>query len=119
MKNPLKRKSVQLWLEALRSGKYKQGKLYLKKDNKYCCLGVACDLYNKTHKVKVDFVNYTSNIQQPNTGLPPVVLKWLGLNCPEGRFKNNHYLSRENDSGASFNKIADLIENNPEGLFVE
>ena len=119
MKNPLKRKSVQLWLEALRSGKYKQGKLYLKKDNKYCCLGVACDLYNKTHKVKVDFVNYTSDNQQINTGLPPVVMKWLGLNHSEGRLSNNYYLSTKNDNGVSFNKIADLIESNPEGLFVE
>ena len=119
MKNPIQRKSVKLWLEALRSGKYKQGRGSLKEGNKYCCLGVACDLYNKTHKVKVDFVNYTSDDQQPNTGLPPVVMKWLGLNCPEGRLENNHYLSTENDNGASFNKIADIIESNPKGLFVE
>lgn len=31
------------WIEALRSGKYKQGtcRLYNKDTNKYCCLGVA------------------------------------------------------------------------------
>lgn len=28
------------WLNALRSGKYKQGKGALEKDGKYCCLGV-------------------------------------------------------------------------------
>lgn len=38
------------WIEALYSGEYKQGSLlkYDKKDNEYyCCLGVACKVYNK------------------------------------------------------------------------
>ena len=37
------------WVAALRSGKYKQGKgqLYDNLDEKYCCLGVACDLFHK------------------------------------------------------------------------
>lgn len=29
---------------ALRSGKYKQGRSYLRVGDRYCCLGVACDL---------------------------------------------------------------------------
>ena len=33
------------WLEALRSGRYKQGKGSLRTtDDQYCCLGVLCDL---------------------------------------------------------------------------
>ena len=32
---------VKKWIEALRSGKYEQGKGKLFKDNFYCCLGVA------------------------------------------------------------------------------
>ena len=32
------------WLEALRSGKYKQGFTRLKQNNRYCCLGVLCSL---------------------------------------------------------------------------
>jgi hypothetical protein len=35
------------WIEALRSGKYKQGREYLKKDGFHCCLGVACEIYNE------------------------------------------------------------------------
>ena len=39
------------WLEALRSGEYKQGREYLRQSNKdtvlYCCLGVLCDLHRK------------------------------------------------------------------------
>lgn len=33
------------WLEALRSGKYQQGKgVLLDKDHNFCCLGVLCDI---------------------------------------------------------------------------
>lgn len=32
------------WIEALRSGKYKQGREYLCVDETYCCLGVLCDI---------------------------------------------------------------------------
>lgn len=46
----------QKWVEALESGMYKQGSGYLKMDNPYkpegeqvtyCCLGVACELFNQ------------------------------------------------------------------------
>lgn len=33
------------WLEALRSGRYKQGQFRLRSENdKFCCLGVLCDI---------------------------------------------------------------------------
>ena len=32
------------WVQALRSGEYKQGALFLRKDGKHCCLGVLCEL---------------------------------------------------------------------------
>lgn len=34
------------WLAALRSGVYKQGKKHLCLNDRYCCLGVACDVQN-------------------------------------------------------------------------
>lgn len=40
---------IQRWIDALRSGKYKQGMRALKSgtvdDPKFCCLGVACDIF--------------------------------------------------------------------------
>ena len=36
------------WLEALRSGKYRQSRYKLRSlDNGFCCLGVLCDIYTK------------------------------------------------------------------------
>ena len=46
------------WLEALRGGKYKQGRNYLRAKDKngelhYCCLGVLTDLYIKEHNIQL------------------------------------------------------------------
>lgn len=32
------------WTEALRSGEYPQGKRFLNKDGRFCCLGVLCEV---------------------------------------------------------------------------
>lgn len=32
------------WVEALRSGEYRQGTMYLRREGKHCCLGVLCEL---------------------------------------------------------------------------
>lgn len=34
------------WIEALESGKYKQAQYYLQRQGGFCCLGVACDIYD-------------------------------------------------------------------------
>ena len=40
MQSDLKQK----WIEALRSGKYEQGQMFLNRSNTYCCLGVLCEI---------------------------------------------------------------------------
>lgn len=35
---------TQKWLDALRSGKYEQGRGGLRVNNTFCCLGVLCDV---------------------------------------------------------------------------
>lgn len=40
------------WLEALRSGNYKQGKFGLRTGDTFCCLGVLCDTVDPTAWVK-------------------------------------------------------------------
>ena len=39
------KKDIRKWIEALRSGKYKQSKLSLQSAEGFCCLGVACDIF--------------------------------------------------------------------------
>lgn len=39
------------WSAALRSGEYAQGQLQLRRGDEFCCLGVACDLYQRLEGV--------------------------------------------------------------------
>lgn len=100
---------VQNWIDALRSGKYNQGRKYLHtyidSDHRFCCLGVLCDLNTSVVKKqeKVDkeleftFFSYDQYIAMlPDKFKMPKDLQLT--------------LMSMNDSGESFEKIADYIE---------
>jgi hypothetical protein len=119
--------NAKLWVEALRSGKYKQGVHHLCLGDKYCCLGVACEIYAKYHtldrKLTEDNImvyKEPTNSREYVTSLPPAVQGWLNLTTEFGEFfsKQPATLSGQNDTGLSFDEIADLIESEPKGLFV-
>lgn len=102
------------WLKALRSGKYKQGTERLKTSKGgYCCLGVACaELYGDRARGKWF-----------NEGeiAPDKLVEDLSLHNRDARIYTKHgkmgSLTRANDSGATFEEIADFIEQNPEAVF--
>lgn len=111
----------QLWLEALRSGEYRQGRGYLRRLNDdrsegYCCLGVLCDIYAKTTKngtwdtVYRYGTTFAVNVDSPeSTDLPKSVQNWSGLTGDGVRGR----LARMNDDGDhTFGDIADWIEEN-------
>jgi len=115
----------QPWVDALRSGKYQQGKDFLRREGNYCCLGVLCDLYDRETSGPGWDEHCGSGGDDylgSDTSLPGEVTRWAGL---IGSSDVNHrgeysvnlrhhgyrtYLSSINDEGASFNEIADLIE---------
>ncbi len=111
------------WVEALRSGKYRQATGKLCKiddcDHSYCCLGVACELYQQEVggldiKIERDIRFYN----EKSSDLPFCVMDWLGLAGPEGNhIAMEESLAYKNDSGDTFDEIADLIESEPKGLF--
>lgn len=105
----------QLWVKALRSGEYQQGKKYLKtNDGKYCCLGVLTDLAVKNEVIQC-FVGNGGGIRV----LCPSVQDWAGLKDEIGSFEDGwKALSSMNDSNTSFATIADTIEAEPKGLCV-
>jgi hypothetical protein len=92
-----------LWVAALRSGEYKQGKRQLRNRGKFCCLGVLCDLAVKAEVIGLrDY--YASD------GFPPdVVEEWAGFDAQE-TFPGGRRLDVTNDNGAAFDEIADIIE---------
>ena len=116
-------RSAKLWVNALRSNKYKQGIGFLCNNNTYCCLGVACQLYNRYHpknklKININTKYKVKNYDQECVILPEKVRKWLKLRTSDGQFVNDQ-LTRLNDSGRSFDTIANIIESQPKGLFYE
>ena len=93
------------WLTALRSGEYYQGKLYLGKSNRNCCLGVACIVAG----IKPDYIESERLIHEDMLYLSQELPKELlaGYNLA-------NRLVNLNDIGSSFLFIADWIENNVE-----
>jgi hypothetical protein len=100
----------QLWVEALRSGHYKQGKGQLRSTkNTFCCLGVLCDLYDKQAWTKPDV--YTYLYHGEGILLPPAVYNWADITSDGQLGPGESTLMYFNDkAGLSFAKIADLIE---------
>lgn len=80
------------WIEALRSGKYQQGRCFLKKENKYCCLGVLKEITN----CKINF-------EIPNLALD---ISYLSHEIQSILVKFNDYENK------NFNEIANWIEKN-------
>lgn len=121
-------KNAKKWVKALKSGKYRKGTNYLHpKGNRFCCLGVACDLYIKEHKKNGWQPNDISNEGASFLGeagtLPRVVRNWLGLRTNGGHFGTNEYddlsslFSLNDEYKWSFKRIAEFISKEPAGLF--
>ena len=94
-----------LWVKALRSGKYKQGRGRLRRRSgsvvTYCCLGVLCEVAKSEGVIS----RYTGS-----DGFPiDKILKWAELPDDNPRL-NRSRATVLNDSGMSFEHIADRIE---------
>ena len=113
-----------MWLKALRSGEYEQGKGYLRNldEDTYCCLGVLCDLAIKDGVV-INESESTFSYPHPRVSLydgvcsmlPYNVREWAQLEYSDPRVRNgndpNWTLAGLNDSNNyAFNDIADIIE---------
>lgn len=115
--------NAKLWVAALRSGKYEQGTGMLNRDGRMCCLGVACEVgIENGLKLQFGCVGYVGYVLKSYNNeidcLPVEVMKWAGIWDKFGYFRGGSSLSALNDSGKSFAEIADIIESEPEGLFV-
>jgi hypothetical protein len=103
------------WVKALRSGKYKQGNFRLQKGDTYCCLGVLCEIAPKSVSRQLEPDGRLFGVCMADQQLVKV---WAGIdNCyrmvPWSLSKS---LSYKNDTGASFEEIADFIEKHWEKL---
>lgn len=127
--------NAKLWVELLPT--FKQAKEYLKTEEGYCCLGVACAI-SKVAQERISDCNSIS-FDDECFMLPESVRKWLGLATNEGTFEMNAEIAELirpyfggdffilrgkcnltflNDGGVPFSVIAKIIQLEPRGLFV-
>jgi hypothetical protein len=122
------------WVKMLRSKKYKQGKSALKYKyrgvTRHCCLGVLCELYQKTHKKKMRVTQGVGSVDTPENAvdydfageyavLPKIVQKWAGMKSYDGEVctdNDSFSLTLLNDDGSKFTAIANRIEKNVKNL---
>jgi hypothetical protein len=97
------------WLEALRSGEYKQGRRVLRKLDTYCCLGVLCNLYDPSNWHQTDYEESAAPIYKyydRDSYPPPNVLLAVGLEKQEAK-----KLAMYNDRfRMPFEQIASILE---------
>ena len=120
-------------VEALRSGRYKQARFNLRVDDEYCCLGVACELsglgewgrpFLGYRPYSYDTGDSLADGGPAENQLPWTVQKFYGFAGPEGGDFNlegndrHKTLAALNDAGWSFDKIADVIEAEPDGMLI-
>lgn len=115
----MKKEIADLWTDALRSGKYKQGRDVLTNltDGTDCCLGVLCKLATE-HGVEVEVKERTAVTPQNTKAIkcisyeglfnmpPKAVTQWSGMTSDGKR------LSSMNDHRETFQQIAKYIEEN-------
>lgn len=122
--------NAQKLVAALRSGEFEQAQHALREDDSFCCLGVACELYRREHPDEGDWIE-NETIYEECRVLPHRVQRWLGFTYKDGQFYSDTLphtwsdglysggttLADLNDSGCSFEGIANTIESEPDGLF--
>jgi hypothetical protein len=97
------------WIEALKSGEYSQAQNTLRDGNCFCCLGVLCDVIDKTKWKPDRYPLEESKCPMLYEGVeiipPRTVIDKAGL-----KIEQCQILAEMNDGGSSFTEIADYIE---------
>lgn len=100
-------KELLTWIEALKSGKYPQGRNALQSAEGFCCLGVACEvLISETHLSK--YANKLSGCDPWNQPHAPY---WLKVMNSDVNNRTGLGLMRANDENRyDFETIAQVLE---------
>lgn len=97
-------------VEALESGKYKQTTGTLRRNDNFCCLGVACELFDLEEKPDLGWDLGTYNGH--GGYLPPVVMNWLCVADHElpVEYESQETAAKMNDSDRTFAEIAEALK---------
>lgn len=121
------------WVAALRGGEYEQCRGSLRKDCTFCVMGVALDVFHKEtgigrwhseiYEKGIQSFQLHADKHSKTFTLPLEVQDFYGLTDDVGTYVDNESessLTELNDyDGKGLQELADFIESEPEGLFVE
>lgn len=93
-----------VWVNELRSGRYRQTRQALRYDDGFCCLGVLCDLSGAAEWGTQ--TSYGADYGGSYDYLPDSVGKWAGLGGDTAR----HLAELNDEQEMTFAKIANWIE---------
>jgi hypothetical protein len=106
----MKRSIARKWAAALESGEYKQGKGQLRKGDKFCALGVLCNLHAQEHPEIAAKQRFKSSYLGSSDLLPEEVQDWADMCSHDGYIYYNTNLMHMNDvRGKTFPEIAKVI----------
>jgi hypothetical protein len=103
------------WIHALESGDFQQGHGYLKLEDRYCCLGVACALTEPEafKPARTQDPSFGEIWHESAYGLPDKFRRKLGLlffSTEDSVVSDQAVLQKANDSGDySFQDIAQVL----------
>lgn len=97
----------QAWIDALRSGKYEQGRGALRCRSRYCCLGVLLDVIDPTRWEEADGA---WSWDRWSMGIPTDTAEDFGL--VRGSRLQPKLMAMNDSQGRSFDEIAYWIEHN-------
>ena len=110
---------VRRWIAALRRDEYPQAASCLRTTSGFCCLGVACDLFNDSVWRRFSGNGAEWSYLGASIALPRPVVDAYRLVSPHGHYgveshgsgaPSSRSLADDNDSGKTFAEIADIIE---------
>jgi hypothetical protein len=107
---------VQELVDALRSGDYEQGRSQLRFADKFCCLGVACDVAAKHGLGEWQESMPSSRVftfvgdDRSDSVLPFFVRDWYGFKDRNPALVEYPAIFYNDSLGADFNQIADAFE---------
>lgn len=117
IKTPEDLAMLEKWIEALRSGEFKQTTHRLQDSQGYCCLGVACELLIPEKKKNKTNYGFLSRSLPEYQEFAPLFLKLINDDFTEitreasNGLEVGQSLTSLNDSlGFDFNEISDILQ---------
>lgn len=108
----MRQDKIKLLTDALRSGEYKQHFGNLRRDDRFCILGVACDIYaKKTGKAYWTKNNFQSVNGTSFVSMPYCVNRWFDF-----KSVSSTLMKLNDNEKLTFEQLADFIDKEGDDL---